>query len=70
MGTPLAGKLADPEFRHRRATKAAKARTSADHHITRLADAAGDLTDEQARRIVAVLNLWAGRTPSDLPEAS
>jgi hypothetical protein len=62
----ITGSITDPDFRHRRAQYAAKARTDPDHHIAKLADVAGDLTDEQARRLVTVLNLWASRTV-DLP---
>jgi hypothetical protein len=58
----ITGTIRDPDFRHRRAQYAARKRTEPDHHIAKLADVAGDLTDEQARRLVAVLNLWAGRT--------
>lgn len=48
-----------------RASNAGRARTTPDHHIAKLADAAGDLTDEQARRLVVVLNLWASRDDED-----
>jgi hypothetical protein len=47
----------DPRAAHERAKKAADARNSPDHHIARLADLADDLTDDQARRLVAILDL-------------
>jgi hypothetical protein len=63
-----ASKTLSPQQRIERARKAGKASHTPDTHIRQLADVAGDLTDEQARKLVAVLNLWAGRTP-DLREA-
>jgi hypothetical protein len=61
----ITGSIKDPDFRHRRAKLAAKARTNPDHHIAKLADVAGDLTDEQARKLVGVLNFWAARDDAD-----
>jgi hypothetical protein len=57
-----ASKTLTPQQRIERASKAGKASHTPDAYIRQLADVAGDLTDEQARRIIAVLNLWAGRT--------
>jgi hypothetical protein len=69
MGRPRPYTI-DPQVAHERARKGGRARTTPDYHITRLEDVASDLTDEQARKLVGVLNFWAERTPSDLPEAS
>lgn len=56
MGTTTyAGKLADPEFRSQRASKAAKARTSIDYHIQRIVDSAPKLTPAQAERLASIL---------------
>lgn len=49
------GKLADPDFRHRRAQHAARARTSLDYHIAKLVDSAPRLTDEQRDRLAGLL---------------
>lgn len=49
------GKLADPEFRRERARKAAKARTSLDHHVQAVIDRAPALTAEQIERLRALL---------------
>lgn len=51
----FSGKLADPGFRHRRARDAARARTSVDHHISKLVDAAPELTSEQRSRLATLL---------------
>jgi hypothetical protein len=51
----LNGKLADPTFRKNRARKAARARTTVDHHIQALVDAAPPLTSEQRDKLAAVL---------------
>lgn len=53
--------IIDPDVAHERAQKGGRARTEPSYHIRKLADVAGELTDEQARRIVGVLNLWAER---------
>lgn len=53
-------KLADPEFRHERARKAAKARTSTDYYIDKLVRSAPPLTPEQVERIRALLPPPAG----------
>ena len=42
---------ADPEFRRARARKAAKARTSLDHYVAKIVEAAPALTDEQIDRL-------------------
>ena len=55
------GKLADPKVRHDRASKAGRARTTVDHYITKLVDAAPPLTPEQRARLATLL-----RTPDDL----
>lgn len=52
---PYAGRLADPEFRHRRAVTAALARTSVDAHIRALVERAPSLTPEQRDRIALLL---------------
>jgi hypothetical protein len=60
-----ASKTLTPQQRIERARKAGKEAHTPDVYIRQLADVAGDLTDEQARKLVAVLNLWADRTPDD-----
>jgi hypothetical protein len=60
-----ASKTLTPQQRIERASKAGKASHTPDAYIGQLADVAGELTDEQARKLVGVLNLWAGRTPDD-----
>jgi hypothetical protein len=45
------GKLADPQWRHDRAVKAATARTSTDAHITAIEDRASELDAEQQDRV-------------------
>jgi hypothetical protein len=52
---PLRGKAADPEFRHRRAVKAAEAATTLDSYIDRVVRRAGQLTPEQMDRLRALL---------------
>ena len=49
------GKLADPQFRHERAVKAALARHSPDALIAALVRSAPALTAEQAARLRALL---------------
>jgi len=51
----ITGSLNDPDFRHRRAQHAALSRTSVDHHIEKLVDAAPKLTDEQKSRLATLL---------------
>lgn len=46
---------APPEVRHAKAVKAAAARTSLDHHIAKLVDAAPELTDAQRARLAVLL---------------
>lgn len=50
--SPVQGTNADPEFRRRRAQRARAAQTSVDHYISKLADAAPELTAEQRERLV------------------
>lgn len=61
---PYSGKLADPSFRSERARAAALTRTTLDHHIQRLVDAAPQMTEEQRARIAALL------APNSASEAS
>lgn len=49
------GLLADPSFRRERARKAAAARTTTDHYIAKLVEAAPPLTDEQRAKLSALL---------------
>jgi hypothetical protein len=49
------GRLADPEFRRERASKAGRARTSVDYHIQKLIESAPTPTPEQAERLRAWL---------------
>jgi hypothetical protein len=49
------GKTADAELRRERASKAGRARTGADYHIAKLAEAAPDLTAEQRDKLATVL---------------
>jgi hypothetical protein len=51
----LNGKLADPQFRERRARKAAIARTSIDHYVKKIVDAAPELTEDQRSVLAALL---------------
>jgi hypothetical protein len=44
----------DPVVAHRRAVKAALARTGNDYHIGKLAEAAATLTGEQKRQLAAL----------------
>lgn len=52
---PYRGKLADPEFRHQRARKAALARTSLSAHVRAVLDRAGELSDADLAELRAVL---------------
>lgn len=58
---PLTGSLADPDFRHRRAVHAAKARTNVDHYIQQLVERAPELTSDQKQRLSLLLNGSAPR---------
>lgn len=49
------GKLADPDFRHQRAKKAARARTTVDYHIAQVVDAWPTLTETQRSRLAQLL---------------
>ena len=51
----ITGSITDPEFRHRRAVHAAKTRTSVDHFIEKVVEAAPTLTGEQIERLRALL---------------
>lgn len=53
------GTLADPAFRRERARKAGLARTSIDHYIAKVVEAAERLTDDQRDRLAAI----AGERP-------
>lgn len=53
--SPVRGSITDPEFRHRRAAHAAKARTGVDYYITKLVEAAPPLNDEQRAKLSALL---------------
>jgi hypothetical protein len=57
---PSAG---DPEYRHKRARKAAAARHSLDTYIRSIVDRAPELTAEQRDRLAAIL-----RTTSRAPD--
>jgi hypothetical protein len=52
---PPRGTTKDPDFRHRRAVRAAKARTSVDAHIKALVESAPPLTAEQRGKLLALL---------------
>jgi hypothetical protein len=49
------GKMADPEFRKKRAEKAAAARHSLDTYIAAIVDRAPELTPEQVARLRPLL---------------
>lgn len=49
------GKLADPEYRHQRAVKAARSRTTPDAHIDALVRSAPPLSPEQAQKLRSLL---------------
>lgn len=57
---PYAGRLADPDFRHQRAVKAAFARTTLEAHIRAVVDRAPELTPGQRAELTRLL----GRAPS------
>lgn len=63
------GKLADPEFRRARASKAARAAHSVDAHIRAIINAAPALTAEQAAKLRALLPPTDLRPEPDLREA-
>lgn len=50
----ITGTIQDPEFRHRRAKLAARTRTSLDHHIKKVVDAAPELTSDQRDRLALI----------------
>lgn len=54
--TEYNGKLADPGFRHQRAVKAARARTTVDAHVRAVVARAPELTDEQRSELRRVLS--------------
>ena len=58
---PYSGRLADPEFRHQRAVKAATARTTLEAHIRSIVDRAPDLTPEQRQRLASLLQRGQSR---------
>jgi hypothetical protein len=49
--------LADPQFRHDRAFNAAMARTSPDHYIAKLTEAAASLTDAHRTALRGLLKV-------------
>jgi hypothetical protein len=51
----VARRNVDPVVAHERAKKAAYARTTVDHHIDKLVDAAPPLTPEQRDRLATIL---------------
>lgn len=60
MGRRSTGKLADPAWRHERASNAARARTTTDAHIKAIVDRAPELTDEQRSKLSLLLHPGAG----------
>jgi hypothetical protein len=56
---------ADPEYRHKRARKAAAARHSVDAYIRSIVARAPELTPAQRDRLAVVLR--TGRTPDEQP---
>jgi hypothetical protein len=60
-GEPLHGDINDPEFRHRRAVKAGKARQTPKAHIDALIRQVGRLTDEDWARLRQLLPPPAAR---------
>jgi hypothetical protein len=63
MPAPLTGKLADPQFRRARASKAARASHSVDAHIRALVDAWPPLTPQQRETLRLILH------PGEAPAA-
>ena len=57
---------ADPEYRHKRARKAAAARHSLDAYIRSIVDRAPELTPAQRDRLAVVLR--TGRAPDEQPQ--
>ena len=55
MPQSTTGKLADPSWRRQRATTAAKARTSLDHHVAKVVESAPALTADQLDRLRQLL---------------
>jgi hypothetical protein len=55
VAPPVTGSVTDPEFRRRRASHAAQARTSLDHHVAKVIEAAPSLTAEQVEHLRALL---------------
>jgi hypothetical protein len=53
------------EQRIARARKAARTRTSVDHHIAKVVESARALTDEQVEQLRSLLPEPSGRTPDD-----
>ena len=52
---PYLGPLSDPEVRHKRASRAGRARTGVDYFIRKLVDEAPPLTAEQRDKLAALL---------------
>jgi hypothetical protein len=49
------GKLADPQVRHDRASKARAAQTTTDYYVQKVVDRAPELTAEQRDRLAVLL---------------
>jgi hypothetical protein len=62
MGASLSGKLADPEFRHDRAVKAGRARTTLAHHVQQVIDRAPALPNDVVEELRQLL---PSGTPDD-----
>jgi hypothetical protein len=56
----ITGSIRDPEFRTRRATHAAKTRTSVEYHIRKIVEAAPELTDAQKLDLARLLLAGGG----------
>lgn len=59
--TPISGKLADPAFRHARAVKAARSRTTIGYHVQAVIDRAHELTPELAAELAAAITVKTAR---------
>ncbi len=58
MAKSLAGKLADPQWRHNRAVNAGKARTTVDHHVAAIVRNKDSLTEQQRAEIRGAVGGW------------
>jgi hypothetical protein len=61
----ITGTITDPDFRRRRASHAAKARTSLDYYVQQVVDRAPALTDEQVDRLRGLLPPAGEPQPQD-----